>query len=218
MSKNKVELDKTAYLYLKNKIISGELHPGQSIVETEISNELNMSRTPVRAALKMLEKDSLVKVFPAKGAFVADLTVQDIEELFEFRILLEKEGLRCFINNAPDDVIDHYLSLFNRYTDMGQFLEDYHDVDSNFHMTIMKYIQNTRIISTYVQLYELINWSRHIAANDKNRARSTPKEHIDILEYAKKRDIENATAALVKHLKSVEQSVIYSYKNIFYQL
>lgn len=216
-TESRVELDKRAYEYLKRKIILGEVQPGESLVETDISKELNMSRTPVRAALKMLESENLVKLFPAKGAFVANLTIQDIEELFEYRILLETEALKSFIKNASDALIDTYLDAFKRYSDMDEFKEDYHAMDSQFHLDIMKFIHNSKILSTYFQLQDLIDWSRHIAALDQSRVRSTPGEHIEVLNYMKARDLEKANEALVKHLKSVEASVLSSYRNVYYE-
>lgn len=209
------ELDKIAYEYLKKKIILGELKPGQSITEIDISKELNMSRTPVRAALKMLGNEKLVKLFPSKGAFVSELTMRDIEELFGFRILLESEALKYFVQFAPDGVIDGHIKVFESCLDMGEFSEDYHLADSMFHMDIMKYIRNSRILETYVQLLDQIDRARHIAALDPRRVRSTPVEHMEILEYAKARDLEKATDALIKHLKSVEDSTLDSFRNVY---
>lgn len=205
------ELDRQAYEYLKKKIILCELEPGQSIVENDISMELNISRTPVRAALKKLENENLVKLFPGKGAFVTDVTTQDIEELFQYRQLLECEALKKYIQDVPDISTDKYIEQFSKFQRMEKFSEEYHHIDLQFHMEIMRYIRNSRMLATYMQLCDQIDRLRHMAAQDESRLRSTLGEHLLILEEVKKRDYERAREALANHLKNVKGSTMAAF-------
>ncbi len=206
------ELDKLAYEWLKSKIIACELEPGQSIVENDISQELEISRTPVRAALKMLENENLVRIFPGKGAFVTDITTQDIEELFEYRILLEREALKNYIKYATEESIDMHVECFSAFQQMESFSKKYHEIDAQFHMEIMRNIRNSRMLATYMQLRDQLDRLRHIAALDSNRLRSTPAEHLDILAAVKQRDYMQAETALVNHLLKVKQSTMNAFR------
>ena len=210
------DLVNSAYTYLKKKIISCEFEPGQSIVENDISLALNISRTPIRSALRQLESEQLVRLIPNKGALVTDVSVTDIEELFEFRTLLEIRALRNYVQYASDAQIAEFYQTFERYQGMKNFSEEYHDEDSRFHSSIVKYIRNSRMLTTYYQLCDQINRLRHIAALDPSRAGSTPQEHIEILKWIQIRDAENAEKAMIKHLEAVKMSVMNSFKNVYW--
>jgi len=209
------DLVNSAYVYLKKKIINCEFVPGQSIVENDISQELNISRTPIRSALRQLESEQLVRLIPNKGALVTEVSFTDIEELFEFRTLLEIRALRNYVQFASDAQIEEHYKTFERYQGMKNFSEEYHDEDSRFHSNIVKYIRNSRMLTTYYQLCDQINRLRHIAALDPSRVGSTPQEHIEILKWIKIRDAENAEKAMVQHLDAVKKSVMNSFKNVY---
>lgn len=80
-------------------ILRGELLPGQSLPEVELSKTLNISRGSVREALRLLQQDGLVEVFPYRGAFVARLSPQRVEEIYTLRCLLESYAVRLSIEN-----------------------------------------------------------------------------------------------------------------------
>ena len=202
----KEKLDQQAYEYLKRKIITGELAPKQSLTESEISAELNISRTPVRSAMKMLESSQLVEIIPGRGAFVTDVSIQDIRELFDYRILLECAALKNYMQMVPAVVVDQFIADFSECKKMEEFNEDYHVLDMNFHMEIIRYIGNSRMLTTYMHLHDQIDRFRHIAALDPARLRSTPDEHLYILQAVKQGDAEMAQAMLSGHLENVKRS------------
>lgn len=100
-------LKNVAYDYLLDAIMSYELKPGQAIVEQDISDRLNISRTPIREAFKQLESEGLVRHLPSRGTFVTNLTVQDVEEIFQLRELFEITALKSAINCITDDELDY---------------------------------------------------------------------------------------------------------------
>ena len=212
---NTNDLVTTAYVYLKDQIVNCQFAPGQSIVENEVSQALSISRTPVRSALRLLENEKLVRLVPNKGAFVTEVSTTDIEELFEYRILLEARALKNYIQFATDAQIDQFIDLFKSHEGMENFSEEYHAVDADFHMSIVHYIRNTRMLDTYYQLCDQIDRLRHFAALDPSRVVSTPQEHLDILNWIKARDFEHAEQALVQHLEAVKLSVINSFRNVY---
>ena len=98
MAKN--ALKNVAYEYLLNAIMSYELKPGQVIVEQEVSDQLGISRTPIREAFKQLESEGLVHHFPSRGTFVTNLTVQDVEAALGMTVKAVESGGKDFLDAA----------------------------------------------------------------------------------------------------------------------
>ena len=114
MAKN--ALKNVAYEYLLNAIMSYELKPGQVIVEQEVSDQLGISRTPIREAFKQLESEGLVHHFPSRGTFVTNLTVQDVEEIFQLREMFELTALKSAIHRITEEEL-RYIEGRLRYLD-----------------------------------------------------------------------------------------------------
>ena len=88
-----------AYNYIKNKIISGVYPPNQKIEESEISNELNFSRTPIREAINTLKDEGWITIIPRKGIFVSEISLKDINDIFQVRETIEPIILRLAFEN-----------------------------------------------------------------------------------------------------------------------
>ena len=101
-----------AYEYLKNAIISNELGPGTPIRESEISENLKISRTPIRAALRDLEADGLVISYPFRGTFVADISPYDVQEIFDLRVLMETWAMKRSIKRITEKELDEAERAF----------------------------------------------------------------------------------------------------------
>ena len=94
---SKHSLNEVAVLYIKDKILSGQLKSGDKLVETDISAELQISRAPVREAMRELNVHGLVTFSPRKGNYVLEMTHEEIMEIFEIRISLELQILRTLV-------------------------------------------------------------------------------------------------------------------------
>ena len=92
--RNYKPLGEVVFEYLRNAILAGELKPGERLMEVTLAEQLGVSRTPVREAIRKLEKESFVIMIPRKGAYVADLTKKDIMEMLEIRKELRSEERR----------------------------------------------------------------------------------------------------------------------------
>ncbi len=84
---------------IREAIRNGKLKPGQRLIETQLAEEMQISRFPIREALRYLEKEGLVETKPFKGTYVAQLTEQDIGKLYSFRSALEELAVRILIEN-----------------------------------------------------------------------------------------------------------------------
>ena len=203
-------LKNVAYDYLLDAIMSYELKPGQAIVEQDISDRLNISRTPIREAFKQLESEGLVRHLPSRGTFVTNLTVQDVEEIFQLRELFEITALKSAINCITDDELDYI-------EDRVRYLDDKKSSDRDLHMMIMKYSGNSRMIKFHKTLEAQLEQLRRISAMTPKRLVKSRQEHLDIIYALRTRDLVSATRHLSIHLLNIKESTLNVCRNMVSQ-
>ncbi len=127
-----VSLRQKAYQLLKQKIITGEFAPGDVLSESELADLLGVSKTPVREALTQLQHDNLVSLIPRKGYLVTNLTLKDIQEIFEVRLILERAATML----AAERITAEELATVERYLEM--------DFDPTHREDLLRYVQANR--------------------------------------------------------------------------
>ena len=92
--KDRNSLSNQVYLHLRDAILNGTYQAGDSLVETKLAEELGVSRTPIREALRQLELEELVTAVPSRGAVVQGISPQDVDDIFVIRLLIEGQAAR----------------------------------------------------------------------------------------------------------------------------
>lgn len=202
---------KIAYDYLYNGIVSNKILPGSPLIEQEISNILGISRTPVREALKQLEAQGLIRYIPQRGAFVEELGIQDVDEIFALREGLEILALKVSIDLIPDEEISKLERVFKEL-DYSSKYEDFYNSDRNLHNLIVKYGQNRRLDAFLNSLNSQIEVLRRVSSRTPKRLETSKQEHMKILMALKERNKEEAIKALKEHMENVKRSVIKAYQ------
>lgn len=200
-----------AYAYLYNKIVSHELEPGSAIVEQEISNSLGISRTPVREALKQLGAEGLVRIIPARGAFVSEITSQDVEEIFSLREMLEVWALKVSLERMPEEEIDRVGNLLSSLNENSSN-DEFYSIDRILHDLIVRYCGNRRLVAFLNTLNAQIERIRQISALLPHRLEKSKREHLAIIAAIKERDSEKACALLSEHIRNVKNSCLEELK------
>lgn len=196
------ELSALAYKKVKSLIVNKKLIPGQKIVQDKLALELGISRTPLRAALQMLEAGNLVQSIPRRGMIVKEFTDQEIIEIFECRIALESTAVRLFTTNASDVDIKKIESLFAPFVDSDIDIAKYQKADSEFHNSILEKCGNGMLN----QLFQKGNLLLCIDMIGLVRPpEETLTEHIDIINAIKKKDGDLAGSLLKNHLDISKQ-------------
>lgn len=208
----KSALKNVAYEYLLNAIMSYELKPGQVIVEQEVSDQLGISRTPIREAFKQLESEGLVHHFPSRGTFVTNLTVQDVEEIFQLREMFELTALKSAIHRITEEEL-RYIEGRLRYLDDKKSeepstKEEFYGSDRELHELIMKYSGNSRMVKFHRTLEAQLERLRRISSMTPMRLSKSRQEHLDILNALSDRDLDAATDALRLHLRNIKSSTL----------
>ena len=134
---------------LRDAIINQTLEPGERLMEIQLAEEMGVSRTPVREAIRKLELEGLVIMVPRKGAYVAGISVKDIHEVFEVREYLE--GLAASLaakRITPEELDEMEKSLFMEAGELdGNNLRSIVEIDTTFHDLLYKAVRNEQLVN-----------------------------------------------------------------------
>ncbi len=196
-----------AYKFIRNEILSGRLKAEEPIREIELSESLNMSRTPIREALRDLEAEGVIVSYPSRGTFVAPLTPYDVEEIFELRTLLELWALeKGFHRIGKADIEKLRTELLK--ADEEDDWEKIHLADLHLHGLIVEKSTSKRLETFESILNTQIERISYATATDSRRKPETLSEHLAILDCIEAGDLKKAKEKLEYHLKRVADSAI----------
>lgn len=196
---------KRVYDYLYDEIVNNRMKPGSALSEVEIAKTLQSSRSPVREALMVLENEGLVWRYPGRGCFVREISIRDIAEIFELRILLETAALRRSYQYIDLPALEQVeKNLFDLSTDTSP--ADYFEADRQLHELIWENCGNARLVSFLRTLSGQIEWVRRLASARPERFSRSKQEHLAIVAALKTQDVEEACRLLEEHIKNVQSN------------
>ncbi|EKQ54289.1 MULTISPECIES: GntR family transcriptional regulator [unclassified Clostridium] len=194
-----------AYNSIKDMIFNGVLKPGDRIYDSKLANEFQISRSPVREAIRSLEKDGLLVSDGNSKIKVYQPTKKDIENIYECRQALESQAARLTTRNASDkelDEIEIILSEAKRNIDCsdGSLIKTIILLNSQFHKLILSFCQNSRLQKQSKDLSILTHFYRSIDVYENNRIMDIFNYHIEIFHYIKQRDEDTAAQTMYNHI------------------
>lgn len=202
-----------AYEYIKNEILTNRLRPGMAIREMDISEALKISRTPIREALRDLEADGLVTSYASRGVFVKPFTPYDVEEISDLRTLIEVWSLERGFNRITDQELDQLQADFETaWTNKDWDLN--HKADRLLHRTIVEKSGSSRIVQFMNTLNTQIERVRLVSTQHYGRSEMSYREHLNIIQCIRSRNLEKSKQALRTHLQSVGTSAVEAAKNL----
>jgi DNA-binding GntR family transcriptional regulator len=202
------------YEILKNEILSGKLKSGERLSESRISQELGVSRSPVREALRMLEQDHLV-VLTSSGLIINIMKMSDMEEVYQCRIALEPYAANLAANNLDNKDIINLKSFINKAKESHQKKEYDSLVEFNtgFHDLIVGKCGNSRLIGILERLRALTILKRRAELEFYDqRNNEYLVEHEQILKSLAEKDGEAAEFLMKKHIENDYNIFKKSYK------
>lgn len=201
--------------HLEEQIIAGRLKPRQRLVEEEIARELSVSRSPIREALRALEREGLVTLSPNRGASVADLTPQEVEDVYAVRArlggLLFSLAAR-HMTPAAVDRLDQVVAEMERGV-ADSDIQRYFLLDLDFEEQVMAACPNAKLVSIWRNLGRPILRFRYFSLYPPGRLPASLQYHRDLIAAFRERDaaaadrlvqqaVEQAGQALREHLRS----------------
>ncbi|MBB96518.1 MAG: GntR family transcriptional regulator [Rhodobacteraceae bacterium] len=194
---------------LRDMIVRGQLKPGEHVVERKLCAELQVSRTPMREALKLLRQDGLVEIFKNRGARVAPYTAQDAQDLFEVISALESQAAARAARRITDaeweDLARMHDEMARHHADDN--LDPYFALNSATHDAIVRIADNPVLAASRERLMLLAHRGRYMAIFDRGRWDQSMDEHQDMLTALKARDSAAAGEIWERHLLNTGLSV-----------
>ncbi len=204
-----------AYDYLYRAIVSYKLKPGFPIVEKDVSAALGTSRTPVREALKQLESEGLVRHIPGKGTFVSEVTLQDLEEIFYLREVLELAALDIAWDKVTHQELEKLEKLLLTLNENSSE-EGFYESDRALHDLIVRCSGNRRLKNILNTINAQIERLRRIAVFSPDRPEKSRQEHLVIIESLKQRDYQKAKVSLQAHIQNVKENTMEVYRKYLF--
>lgn len=207
---NHKPLREMVYEELKMQILKGTIVPGTRLMEVDLADEMGVSRTPIREAIRKLEKEGLVTIEPRRGAYASQISTKDMVEILEVR--QNMEGLAAAFAAAritPEQLkeLKQVSENYNNAVIEGN-MENMIKYDTRFHRIIVESCKNKVLVTMIEQLQELVLRFRYIYYDNFRRAENMPSEHKVILEAIEKGDTETAREAADIHIDRLKQLII----------
>lgn len=197
------------YSTMRENILSGKYVAGESLVEKRLAQELNVSRTPIREAIRQLELEGLVESIPNKGVTVKGISQKDMEDIYKIRMVLEGLAARWAVDQITDEEIKKLkeaYELMEFYTSKGD-IDGISKQNTEFHDII--YAATKSVVLQHIlkdfQIY--VKWARHESLSSLGRKETALKEHSDILKAFKDRNAGEAEKFLTVHVDNSSKNI-----------
>lgn len=186
---------------LRRAIVSGQLRPGAAIRQDALAESLGVSRVPLREALKILEGEGQVSYRPHRGYFVADLSYDDLREVYRIRELLEAEAARHAVCRLTDEDLER-LTEAQRAVDAAGAAGDIVTMTAanrRFHFTLLEASGMPRLLRLIRILWDATDAYRAVYYNDERNRQRVGREHDVIVTAVRSRDAERVVRVLDEH-------------------
>lgn len=190
-----------AYNSIKEKIVSCEYSPGMLLNEELLRESIGASRTPIRDALSRLEQEGLISIMPKKGVVVSELSIGEVNMIFEVRLLVEPYALENYGASIPEQTVMEHFSAFTRAANDKTARDVPYELDDSFHRDIVSACANRFLMQTYESIQTQNRRFRVMTGTiQDNRLEITTREHLQIIRACIKRDWKLAGQAMREHL------------------
>ncbi|EGO64991.1 GntR family transcriptional regulator [Acetonema longum] len=202
-------LSNKVFKFVKTQIINGGYGPGEILLEGKLADELGVSRTPVREAIRLLEMEGLVETAPKKGTVVLGISSKDVQDIFAIRQLLEGLAARLAAERLTGDELKELQKTYDlmEFFTQKEDPEELTDLDNRFHHIIYQ-ASGSRILNlTLHNLHYYVQLARLDSLRSPQRPPHVIDEHRAILDALAKRNPDQAEQAMVHHVKMAYRNI-----------
>lgn len=197
-----------AYAEIRDMLIRAVIPPGAPVREDQLTKQLGVGRTPVREAIKRLEAEWLVTVYPRRGVFATDVHLTDLAVLTEVRCQLEGVAAELAAARANLAQREELRQLLADADNRGTAATDQIDFDSAVHRAVYRSARNTYLETTLTQYYNLIIRIWHVFLDRLPEITDHVSELVPILEHILAGEGEPARRLMVEHVKGFERAIL----------
>lgn len=209
--------------YLKQEIFLENYRGGDHILEAKVAKELDVSRAPVREAIKELEKEGLIETIPRKGSFVASFNEDDIKEVFEIRVILEGRMMEIIIEDDLLDekdfknlekLIEEMLVVVDKDIPEDEKVVELNEKDMAFHKYLWEKTNRKFTQRILKMIHNQLKLAMIIDARKEDSLEESARDHYEIIKNLKRKDLGKLRQALIDHIVSYNESLM-SRKEIY---
>lgn len=193
-----------AYRQLRAAIVSRELKPGEKLVVRPLEERLQLSPTPIKAALIALEREGFITSVPHRGFFVTEVTAEDMQEIYELREALEAIAARKAAERTDREALaDRLKTLLDQQFDRVEAgdLVAYSDLDLDFHRAIWASASNRRLLSAVENLVAQVRFGSGTSSRLEGRLPKALREHVAIIAAIRNGDAAVAAEKSRQHVR-----------------
>jgi DNA-binding GntR family transcriptional regulator len=201
-SYERYSLHSQVFNYIRDAILNGRYKPGDPLVETKLAEELGVSRTPIREAIRQLELEGLVISIPNKGVVVDGVSQQDIDDIYTIRSMLEGLAARWAAQRIDEQglkALEEIIELMEYYTKKNDF-DQLTQLDTRFHGELYDSCGSKVLKHTLGNLLRYVQRARRGSLKVPSRAQLALNEHRGIFEAIMRRDAEEAERLMADHI------------------
>ena len=209
ISNNYLPLRDVVFQTLEQAILMGDLKPGERLMEIHLAEQLGVSRTPIREAIRKLEQEGLVVNIPRRGAYVAEITKKDLSDVLEVRSALEELAVELACRRISPEELAELKTACARFIDaIGQNdLEQSARQDIAFHDVIYKASRNDRLIQMATNLRMQMYRYRIEYLKDESAHPVLIHEHRALIDCIERKDIPGAKNVMRSHIENQANAV-----------
>jgi DNA-binding GntR family transcriptional regulator len=188
---------------MKEEIITGQLPPGSIISELVLAERYQTSRTPVREACQFLQKDGLLEAVPHKGFFVAEITMKQVQDIYQLRRVLEGTCARIAAEKITRSELQELEALARPIAFTASNQQSFRrssELNRRFHLQIALITGNQEMIKILSNILDKITRAQYLEA--KKAPMTIGPEHDEIVRAIKRRDPDSAEKAMVAHIQN----------------
>lgn len=203
----KISQAEQSYRYIKEAILDLSLEAGQNLSENQLSDILNMSRTPIREAIQRLNNEGLVETIKYKGTFVREFSQKDINQIYEMAEALESMVVYLAAQKATEQDIKQMKEIVNEMKNAQdkESVSDWMEADQEFHTMLPLLSKNTLLINDLTNLYEKISIIRLRYLNNVGIIPKSTKDHIKTIKAIEGQEAKLAREITQKHWEDIRK-------------
>ena len=187
---------------LRARIFERAIEPGAWIDEQTLAAEYGISRTPLREALKVLAAEGLVTMKPRRGAYVAEMSRDDVAQVYRLLALLEADAVADVAHHASDEQLAHLQALHDLLERQVRQRNAFFATNERFHMALLDIAGNRWRTQIVTDLRKVMKLNRHHSLFKQGRLADSLGEHRQLMEALKRRNAARATALMREHFAS----------------